>query len=121
MPVKRKVLIVDDNEELCKNMLDILELKGYDVAIAYDGYRAIEAVKKERFDVVVMDVNMPGMSGVDTLKILKQDSPAMAAILMTAFANDAFFKEGLKKEVDFKVIQKPVDIDQLLVMLEKIN
>lgn len=120
MSQKRKVLIVDDNEELCKNMLDILELKGYDTAIVYDGFQAIDAVKKGRFDIVVMDVNMPGMSGVDTLKILKQSAPDMTVILMTAFANDAFYKEGLKKEVDYEVIQKPVDIDQLLAMLERV-
>lgn len=121
MAQKRKVLVVDDNVELCKNMLDILEFKGYDAAIVHDGYQAIDAVKQGGFDVVVMDVNMPGMSGMDTLKILKQAAPDMTIILMTAFANDAFYREGLKKEIDYKVIQKPIDIDQLLAMLEKIN
>jgi DNA-binding NtrC family response regulator len=115
------VLIVDDNEELCKNLSDILEFKGYDAAIAYDGYQAIDAVKKGRFDIVVMDVKMPGMSGVDTLKMLKQAAPDMTVILITAFADDIFYKEGLKKDIDYEVIQKPIDIDQLLAMFERIN
>lgn len=118
MVQKRKVLIVDDNEELCKNLLDILEFKGFDTAIAYDGYQAIDAIKKGRFDIVVMDVKMPGMSGVDTFKILKQDAPDMAVIFMTAFASDVFYGEGLKENIDYEVIQKPIDIDQLLAMLE---
>ena len=119
MAEKRKILIVDDNKELCKNLADILELKGYDCAIANDGYQALNAVKNGRFDFAVMDVKMPGMSGVDTLKVFKQIAPDMAVILITAFADDIFYKEGLKKNVDFDVIQKPIDIDQLLVMLER--
>lgn len=114
---KRKVLIVDDNEKLCRNLADILELKGYEVNVVFDGYQAIEAVKKEHFNVILMDVKMPGLSGIETLKILKQIAPNMAVIMITAFADDVFFKEGLKS-ADFRVIQKPIDIDKFLIALE---
>ena len=119
MTRKRKILIVDDNEELCKNLSDILELKGYDVATAYDGYQALDAVKKDSFNIAIMDIKMPGMSGVDTLKILKQVAPGLTVILITAFADDTFYKEGLKNNIDYEVIQKPIDMDQLLAMLER--
>lgn len=117
---KRKILIVDDNVELCKNLSDILELKGYKVISAYDGHQAIKAVKKDNFNIVFMDVKMPGMNGIDTLKILRQIAPGLAVILITAFADDIFYKESLKSG-DFEIIQKPIDIDKLLVILENIQ
>ena len=119
MGKKRKILIVDDNEDLCRNLLDILELKEYDVDIVYNGANAIGAVKNEKFDVVLLDVNMPGLSGIDTLKILKQIEPHLAIIMITAYADDIFYKEGLKSS-DYEIIQKPIDIDKLFSLLENI-
>lgn len=117
---KLKILIVDDNKKLCKNLSDILEFKGYEVVMVYDGYQAIEAVKKGKFNVVLMDVRMPGINGVDTLKILKQIAPHMLIIMITAFADDIFYKEGLNSG-EFEVIQKPIDINKLLMVLKNIR
>lgn len=119
MNSKHKILIVDDNEDLCKNIADILELKGYTVRTVYDGFQAIDAVKDDNFSIVLMDVKMPGLNGIDTLKILKQIAPVTAFIMITAFADDVFYKEGLKSG-DFTVIQKPIDIDKVLVMIENV-
>lgn len=117
---KPKILIVDDNQDLCRNFSDILELKGYTAACAYDGFQAINAVKNDHFDIVLMDIKMPGMSGIETLKILKQIAPHTAVIMITAFADEIFYKEGLK-EGDFKIIQKPIDIEKFLGELESIS
>lgn len=119
MNFKAKMLIVDDNKLLCHNLKDILELKGYEVVCVYDGPQAIEAVKKDNFAIVLMDVKMPGMSGVDTLKILRQIDPNLTVILITAFADATFYKESLRNG-DFEIIQKPIYIDKLLVVLENI-
>lgn len=113
------MLIVDDNEKLGKNLSDILEFKGCKTSVVCDGYRAIEAVKNGEFDVVLMDIKMPGMSGVDTLKILRRVAPHMAVILITAFADDVVYKDDLKN-IDLKIIEKPIDVDRLLAMLEDI-
>lgn len=120
MNLRKKILIVDDNEELCKNLSDILEYKGYEVTSVYDGYKAIEIFKKEKFEVVLLDVKMPGMNGVDTLRILKQIRSDILIIMITAFADDIFYREGLKNG-EFKVIQKPIDVDKLLKILETTN
>lgn len=118
MTSKYKILIVDDNEELCKNLSDILEFKGYGTTLAYSGHQAIEAIKNNKFNIVLMDVKMPGMDGMNTLKILKQIAPDTDIIMITAFADDIFYyKEGLRS-TDPVVIQKPIDIDKLLGMLE---
>ncbi len=118
MKSKNRILIVDDNKLLCKNLRDILELKGYGVVCAYDGQEAIKAVKEGDFKIVLMDVKMPGMSGIDTLKGLKQIAPGLTVIFITAFADDIFYKEGLKSG-DFEVITKPIDIDKFLARLEE--
>lgn len=115
-----KILVVDDNERLCKNLVDILDVKGYEVTTTYDGSQAIEIFQNNKFDVVLMDVKMPGISGIETLKILKQIAKDIFVIMITAFADDIFYKQGLS-DGDFEVIQKPMDIDRLLGMLENIK
>ncbi len=119
MKLKARILIVDDNKLLCKNLRDILEFKGYGVACAYDGQEAIKYVQGGDFKIVLMDVKMPGMSGIDTLKSLKQIASGLTVIFITAFADDIFYKEGLKSG-DFEVITKPIDIDKFLARLEEI-
>ena len=119
MGEKLKILIVDDNELLCKNLLDILQFKGYEVNDVYDGFRGIEAVKHNKYDVVLMDVKMPGINGIETLKIMRTIIPNMIFIMITAFADDVFYKEGLQN-CDFKVVQKPINMDKLLAVLEGI-
>lgn len=119
MGLTSKILIVDDNRLLCNNLKDILELKGYQVSCVYDGDQAVEAVKNDHFEVALMDVKMPGKSGIDTLKALKQIAPELTVIFITAFADDIFYKEGLKS-VDFEVITKPIDIDKFLSRLQEV-
>ncbi len=118
MRSKSKILIVDDNVLLCNNLKDILVFKGYNVTCVYDGYEAIDAVKKDNFKIVLMDVKMPRMSGIDTLKSLRQIDPDVTVILITAFAEDILYKEGLKSG-DFEVITKPIDVDELLGRLKR--
>lgn len=117
LKTKLKVLIVDDNKKLCKNLSDILEFKGYETVAVYDGYQAIEAVKNNKFNAILMDVKMPGINGIDTLKVLKQIVPHTLVIMITAFADDIFYKEGLNNG-EFEIIQKPIDINKLLGMLK---
>lgn len=116
---KAKILIVDDNRELCENLAEILRLKGYETVEAYDGYQAIEAFRNDHFKVVLLDVKMPGLSGIETLKILKHIKPDITVIMITAFADDVLYKDELKN-IEFDVIQKPLDIDKFLSKMEKL-
>ena len=114
-----KILLVDDNEELCKNLSDILEFKGYDVNTAFNGSQAIENIKSSAYDLVVMDVRMPGLSGIETLNLAKQINPDLKVILITAFADDFVYKTGLKSS-ELEIVQKPMDIDNFLLRIEAI-
>jgi DNA-binding NtrC family response regulator len=117
MEEKHNILVVDDNEKLCENLCDILELKGYDTYKAYDGYHAIECINNTNFSIVIMDIKMPGINGLDALKILKRLTPNTSFIMITAFADDLFYKENFTEE-DLKIVQKPIDIDKLLLIIE---
>ncbi len=118
MNKKFKILVVDDNEEFCRNVVDILELKGYQAASAYDGLKALELVKQNGFDLVLMDVKMPVMDGVETFKKIKEIVPDISVIMITAFAVEDLIREALR-EGAFGYLKKPLDFDLLFELIEK--
>jgi len=71
MVTKRKVLVVDDNIDFCENIIEILESNGYEAIGVHDGFKALETVENNGIDLVLMDVRMPTMDGVETFKKLK--------------------------------------------------
>jgi len=112
-----KILAVDDNKEFCQNVADIMELKGYEVTTAYDGSQAIELVKKNDYSLILMDIKMPGMNGVEVFREIKNISPNTAIILMTAYALEDLKKEALREGV-FASLRKPLNFDELLVIIK---
>jgi DNA-binding NtrC family response regulator len=116
MSDKLKILVVDDNEEFCRNVTDILELKGYEVVSAYDGFKGQELVKEDGFALVLMDVKMPAMDGVETYKRVKEIMPATPVIMVTAFAVEDLIREALR-EGAYGFLKKPMDFDQLLELI----
>ena len=111
-----RVLIVDDNLGQRRTTALILERKGYRVATAADGPQALELAGETAFDVVLMDVKMPSMNGVETFKRLKEISPQTIVIMMTAYAVEDLVEEALA-EGAYGVLYKPLDIDELLGIL----
>ena len=118
MSEKLKILVVDDNEEFCKNVTDILELKGYEVVSAYDGFKGLEAVKGNGFDLVLMDVKMPVMDGVETYRKVKEIAPDTPVIMVTAFAVEDLLREALQQGA-YGSLKKPIDFDQLLELINQ--
>jgi DNA-binding NtrC family response regulator len=118
MSGKLRVLVVDDNEEFCKNVTDILELKGYEVMSAYDGFKGLEAVKENGFNLVLMDVKMPVMDGVEAYKKIKEIAADTPVIMVTAFAVEDLIREALQQGA-YGSLKKPIDFDQLLELIEQ--
>lgn len=112
-----KILVVDDNIEFCDNVEDILTLKGFEVTKTYDGVSAIEIVKKSDFDLVIMDIKMPLIDGVEAFKQIKKINPKIAVIMVTAFAVEELIRESLR-EGAFGLLKKPLDFDKLFTMIE---
>ena len=115
---KIRLLIVDDNVDFAYNLADVLELKGYEASVCQDGHRAVDMVKKERFDLILMDIKMPGMNGVETYKLIKETSPGTVTIMMTAYAVENLVKEALDVGA-YDVFYKPLDISRLLITIEE--
>ena len=86
-PVAR-VLVVDDERSMRELLSIVLRRDGYDVLLAADGKVAVETLKRERVDVLITDIRMPEMSGVDVLREAKRIDPGIISIIMTAFADD---------------------------------
>ena len=118
MPKQISVLIVDDDANFCNTLSKILGKKGYVTTTAENGRRAIEAVKENPIDVILMDIKMPVMGGVEAYKNIKQIRPSAVVIFMTAFSIDDLVKDVIKDGA-YALIKKPFDIDTVVNMIEK--
>jgi two-component system response regulator HydG len=116
MSKRLKILVVDDNEEFCQNLKDILELHEYEVVTAYDGFKGLELVKQNGFDLVLMDVKMPVMDGVETYKKIKEVSASVPVVMMTAYTVEDLIKEALQKGA-YGSLRKPLDFDELFDLI----
>ncbi|MFH1951512.1 MAG: response regulator [Pseudomonadota bacterium] len=115
---KLKVLLVDDEQEFVESLSERLELRNLKTDIAYDGERALKMIKKERPDVMVLDLRMPGINGLEVLRQVKKKHPDMAIVILTGHGTETDEKEALRLGAS-AYLQKPVDIDHLVGTLHK--
>lgn len=116
MEAKVRVLIVDDDRRMVKTISDILKIKGFTVLEAYTGEEALENVKRENPDCVLMDINMPGIGGVETLKLIRDASPDLPVVLMSAYATDEMETKA-REQGAYAVLTKPIDFQMVLSFL----
>ncbi len=105
------VLVVDDEPGMRDTLVAILEQNGYQVSSAPDGESAFSAVRERAFDVVVMDVRMPGRDGVSVLEEMGEPPPQV--ILMTAYAQEERLRAAVKANA-FAVLHKPFETRRML-------
>ncbi len=118
MNEKADILIADDNINLVKTMSLILRRKGYRVTAARDGTEAIARVWENPFDIIFMDIKMPGMNGVETFKRIKQIQPEAVVMMMTAYAVEDLIQEALE-EGAYGILYKPLDIEKVFAVIER--
>lgn len=118
MSASSSVLVVDDSPGICQTMSMILRRKGFEVDCAGDGPGAIEKVRKRPFDVVLLDIKLPGMDGVEVHKRIMSLRPDTRVAMMTAYAVEDRVRDALKAGAD-TVFYKPLDLDALIEYLEK--
>jgi len=111
--MKCRILLVDDEKTMVKYLSKRLIKRGFEINIAYNGLDALEQVKAADFDVVLLDVLMPGMNGIDTLKEIKKIKPQTEVIMLTGHASVEVGIEGMKAGA-FNYIMKPFDPNELL-------
>ena len=115
---KLKVLLVDDEKEFVESLSERLALRDLDADIAYDGEQALQAVKAGEPDLMVLDLRMPGIDGIEVLRKVKKSHPNVQVVILTGHGTDKEEREA-KKLGAFAYLKKPVDIDQLIGTLHK--
>ena len=113
-----RVLVVDDERDVVEALVRTLSRRGYEVEAAYTGEEGVEKAKKSKFDVVLLDINLPGLNGIQTLEQIKSFSPETEAVMITGYGSIETATESLKKGA-YDYIQKPVSSDKILVAIEK--
>jgi CheY-like chemotaxis protein len=111
------VLIVDDDVNQCRTLSMILRYKGYDVDVVHDGCQALETVRARPFDVIVLDIRMPQMDGVETQRRIRKIRPHAMVMMMTAYAGDDAVQQAREGGAR-AVLYKPVDVDHMLAKIE---
>jgi CheY-like chemotaxis protein len=116
--VKRRtrILIVDDDAAITATFENILSGEGYDVATATDGDQAIDLAAREPFDVVLLDLVMPGIDGLDALRRLRQVAPRARIIILSAYIEPHREAEAFRLGAE-AVLSKPPDLNKLLRFL----
>lgn len=113
-----KVLLVDDELDFLHALAERMRNRGMEVATSASGAEALEKVEKESYDVIILDLLMPGIDGLNALKILKAKRPELQVILLTGHATIEKGIEAMKLgAMDF--LEKPADLNQLTEKIKK--
>ena len=117
---KPKILIVDDGDSQRFVLKGFLLREGYLVSEAENGIKALQSVKDQHFDIILLDHKMPGMNGVDVLKEIKRTNPEIAVVIISAYGTIERAVEAIEAGA-FYYITKPVELDKLLILLDHIS
>ncbi len=112
-----RVLVVDDEKDFVEMLSLRLEESGQKVSAAHDGAECLDKMKKERFDVVILDIRMPGMDGIEVLKQIKKIYPLVEVIMLTGHGTAETAVAGMKLGA-FDYLLKPADFEDLMEKLE---
>ncbi|CCK80088.1 response regulator [Desulfobacula toluolica] len=114
---KINLLIVDDEDQFLESIKKSLELRDFNVITANRGEKAVEAAKNNTIDIALVDLKMPGISGEETLKLLKQEHKWMEVVILTGHGAIDSAVECTKSGA-YSYLQKPCELDQLLETLQ---
>jgi len=112
-----KVLFVDDEGDFLETLMKRMKKRGVEVSGVNSGEEALELLDESRPDVVVLDLKMPGMDGIETLREIKKRYPLVEVIMLTGHANVEVAIEGMELGA-FDYLMKPMDIDELSFKLQ---
>jgi DNA-binding response OmpR family regulator len=113
-----KVLIVDDEEDFASTLSERLQIRGYDSIAVFCAEDAVLIAKSSPPDVVLLDLKMPGISGIEVLKAIKQINPSIEVIMLTGHGAEQGGAEGLANGAS-AYIMKPIDIEKLVDTIDK--
>jgi DNA-binding NtrC family response regulator len=112
-----KVLLVDDEVEFLETLIKRMKKRNLDISGVKSGEEALIALNQNPVDVVILDVRMPGMDGIETLKEIKRRHPLIEVIMLTGHASVEVAVQGMELGA-FDYLMKPMNIDELLYKVE---
>ncbi|GAB4417897.1 MAG: sigma-54 dependent transcriptional regulator [Thermodesulfovibrionales bacterium] len=115
-----KILIAEDEEITLKHLVNTLKREGYEVTGVRDGNEALHALEGERFDVLITDIKMPNLSGMEVLERAKEIDPEIEVMIITGFGSIGSAVEAMKKGA-YDYITKPFDLDELVIKVRNIH
>ena len=116
---KRRILIVDDDRLMVRTLRDILSLRGWETDGVHSGEEAVAAIRVNEYAVVLMDVRMSGMTGVEALREMRALRPDLRVILMTAYAATELLAQA-ERDGALHVFPKPVELERLMDTLDAV-
>jgi len=116
--MRPNILIVDDEENVRFFLQEVMNREGYDVTLAENGTIAIEKAKKGEFDIILLDLRMPDINGIEVLEEIKKINPALIVIIITAYGTKQIAYDAIKKGA-YDYFSKPVDIDELRIVVKR--
>ena len=116
--LEHRILVVDDEKDLCARIKRELEKEGYEVAVAYDGIEGLEYFKNNRVDIVLADIRMPRMNGLEMLEECRAINPDFVSIIVTGFGDHEEAITALRMGV-FEYLRKPISLEELVNVVSK--
>ncbi len=117
---EHKILVVDDNKDFADVFCDILRANNYKVESCYGGIQAIGMLKDEDYNIMFLDIRMPEMDGIETLKAIKKMKPDTTVIMMTGYSVDEMVHKALEEKAS-EIIYKPFEIEKVLSLIKNIT
>jgi CheY-like chemotaxis protein len=117
MDREKRILLVDDEQDFVKLMKFWLESKGYSVVTAGDGENAVDLAKKEKFDIILIDLRMPKMGGLEAIKKIREFDKNIPIIVISAYVDDPNATEAMKYGIS-GIFCKHKDFQEALSLLE---
>lgn len=113
-----RILVVDDEQDLCRRIRREMDKEGYQTAVAYTAEECIDYFKKNKVDVLIADIKMPGMSGLEMLEECREITNDFVSIVITGHGNHETAKKALKLHA-YDYLRKPLSIDALITSVKK--
>ena len=118
--IRTKLLLVDDEEDFVFALAERLRFRKYDTRAATSGEAALSEIEKERPDIVVLDLKMPGMGGMEVLREIKTRDPSIDVIMLTGSVDSEIGEIALRAGATYHIV-KPMDIEDLMQKLQNIE
>ena len=115
-----RILVVDDDRDAAESLAELFELEGHDVIVAHSGEAAIEAYRKEEFDVAFMDIMMPGKNGVESFFEIRKLRPEARVYMMTGFSVEQLVQQAIDNGA-LGVLDKPLDLQKVLSAVDEVR